>query len=636
VVGFGSFRVDADGDAKAGPGRATFAPLPAVAQAPPASTPTQGNDLLQPRLQGNPTTPPRFRRPSQSVAAVDQAPPTNKFTAPTRIRATPVYGSPNGFGAGDTGYDSLNIPRSKRKKPAQTPAPGAIVAQQPETTFTPVPTFNPAAPGTPPPPPLKPPPPQIYPLKAANRPGATLPSPPEDLPVNNPPPEVHPLAAANRPGAVMPVPPQEYYNYTMATQAAALAAAAAASTPPPTLQPANTIALGQRPQHLLPILAEPDPYAALGIRAGSFLLFPSLDLSTAYNTNPERLPGGPPSAYAVAAPELKVQSDWERHSLTADLSGSYTQYFADLVPSLNLPYMNSKVDGRIDVTRDTQINLELRGIVQSDNPGSPNLTAGLAKLPLNFDFGQTVGVTQELNRLVMTFKGTFDRATYDPSQLTNGTSTTNSDRNFDQYAGIGRFGYELDPGLKPFIEFEGDERIHDEPFDRNGLQRSSVGFSAKGGSAVDLFGSLTGEMAIGYIERIYKDPTLPTINGFIADGALIWQASALTTAKLSATSQIYETVVNQASGQFSRDVTLEVDHAFRYWLVGVLKTGYGNDVYPGSGLQDNRWFVSASLIYKLTRELQLNGTVRQDWQIATQPGFAFNATSFLLGLRLQR
>jgi hypothetical protein len=38
----------------------------------------------------------------------------------------------------------------------------------------------------------------------------------------------------------------------------------------------------------------------------------------------------------------------------------------------------------------------------------------------------------------------------------------------------------------------------------------------------------------------------------------------------------------------------------------------------------------------LTRELQLNGTIRQDWQIATQPGFVFNATSFLLGLRVQR
>jgi hypothetical protein len=117
---------------------------------------------------------------------------------------------------------------------------------------------------------------------------------------------------------------------------------------------------------------------------------------------------------------------------------------------------------------------------------------------------------------------------------------------------------------------------------------------------------------------------------------VIWQPTALTTAKLSATSQVYETFVNNASAELSRDLTLEVDHAFRYWLIGILKTGYGNDVYPGAGLQDNRWFASIGATYKLTRELQLNGTIRQDWQIATQPGFVFNATSFLLGLRVQR
>ena len=133
-----------------------------------------------------------------------------------------------------------------------------------------------------------------------------------------------------------------------------------------------------------------------------------------------------------------------------------------------------------------------------------------------------------------------------------------------------------------------------------------------------------------------SDPTLPNVAGVIGDGALIWQPTALTTAKLSATSQVYETVVDGASGEFSRDLTLEVDHAFRYWLIGILKTGYGNDVYPGAGLQDNRWFASIGATYKLTRELQLNGTIRQDWQIATQPGFVFNATSFLLGLRVQR
>jgi hypothetical protein len=104
------------------------------------------------------------------------------------------------------------------------------------------------------------------PKNAAIRPGASLPPLPTELPVTNPPPEVHPLAAANRPVAIALVPPLEYYNYSV-------------SALPPTLPLPNTFTLGALPQRLLPILAEKDPYAALGIRAGSFVLLPSIDLS---------------------------------------------------------------------------------------------------------------------------------------------------------------------------------------------------------------------------------------------------------------------------------------------------------------------------------------------------------------------
>ena len=387
---------------------------------------------------------------------------------------------------------------------------------------------------------IKVPPPEVYPLRAAKRVGATLPPPPPPLQeelVNNPPPEVHPLAAANRPGSSLPAPGPQFYTYAVSSYLPDYVA----NPPPPNLQPPNTFALGQRPQRLLPILAEPDPYAALGIRAGSFILLPSLDFSGAASTNPEHIPGGPPAAYVVAAPELIVRSDWERHSLTADIAGSWTQYTQDLVPSLNVPYMNSRVDGRIDVTRDTAINLQLRGIINTDNPGSPNTQFGVAQLPINFDVGQTVGITQQFNRLTVSFKGTFDRTTYNPSLLTDGEYSSNADRNFDQYGGIGRIAYELDPGLRPFVQVEGDQRVHDEPFDRNNLQRESVGITGKVGAAVNMFGSLTGEMAIGYVDRVYKDPTLPNVAGVIGDGAVLWQPSALTSAKLSATSQIYET-----------------------------------------------------------------------------------------------
>jgi hypothetical protein len=572
------------------------------------------NDLLQPSPEGNPNALPRFQPPGEKAPPTNQAPPIGVFTAPSRIGATPTYGSPTGFGSGDTGYDATNRP--KRKKRGKGAAPST-------STFEPVPNFTPPAPAKPPAPP-KPPPPEIYPKNAARRPGATLPPPPDEMPISNPPAEVHPLSAATRLGAVLPVPPPEYFDYF-------------ASTPPPTLPQPGTFPLGTLPQRQLP-LAGSDPYAPTGIRAGSFLLFPSLDLSGGYNSNPEHGgAGSPASAFFVAAPELQVKSLWDRNSLTADITGSYTEYSSDaLIPSLNVPFLNSKIDGTIDVTRDTQILLEDRIIVSTDNPGSPNLQTQLAQLPVNQDFGGTLGVVQQFNRLVVTLKVLFDRATYDESLLTNGQTASNADRNFDQYAGLVRVGYEIDPGLKPFIEVQEDGRIHDEEFDRNGLQRDSVGTSVKIGSAVDLFGSLTGEMAVGYLERTYQDPTLPNIGGPIINGALVWQATALTTAKLTATSQVYETVVDGASGEFSRDLILQVDHAFRYWLIGTFKAGYGTDDYTGSGLTDTRYFTSVGLTYKFTRELQIRTELREDWQTASQPGFSYNATSILLGMRLQR
>ena len=39
--------------------------------------------------------------------------------------------------------------------------------------------------------------------------------------------------------------------------------------------------------------------------------------------------------------------------------------------------------------------------------------------------------------------------------------TSNDDRNFNQYGGIGRVSYEVSPAVKPFVEIEGDSRLLD-------------------------------------------------------------------------------------------------------------------------------------------------------------------------------
>ena len=60
--------------------------------------------------------------------------------------------------------------------------------------------------------------------------------------------------------------------------------------------------------------------------------------------------------------------------------------------------------------------------------------------------------------------------------------------------------------------------------------------------------------------------------------------------KLTAASTVGEIRRAGVSGVLYRDVGIEVDHAFRRWLIGSVKAGYGNDTISGAERQ-HRWHV---------------------------------------------
>ena len=373
----------------------------------------------------------------------------------------------------------------------------------------------------------------------------------------------------------------------------------------------------------------------VGIGVGSFRLRPAIEVFGGYDTNPARAPaGGGASNYGIVAPELQVNSSWSRHELTADLRGSYTSYGA--APSLDRPAFDGKIDGRVDVTSLTRIDLESRLVVATDSPGSPNIQAGLARLPISADVGGSVGLGQRFNRFDVALKGGLDRTTYQNSTFTDGTTASNDDRNFDQYSTQLRTGYELTPGVKPFVELDADRRHHDLAVDRSGFERDSDGRAAKIGSTFELSRILTGQLAFGYLERGYADPRLQTLKGPTLDASLTWVASALTTVKLTATTTANESTLAEVSGVFTHELGIEVDHALRTWLEASLKLTGDRDDYAGIPRQDNRYAEGAALTYKLSRELQLKGELRHEWLTSNTVGNNYHAYVALLGLRLQR
>jgi len=331
-----------------------------------------------------------------------------------------------------------------------------------------------------------------------------------------------------------------------------------------------------------------------------------------------------------------VQSNWSRHELKADLRGSYTGYSPDQTPTLSRPYFDGKVDGRIDVTHDTRIDLNTKLLVSTDAPNSPNLQAGLAKLPVFATFGGGAGIGQRFNRFELSLKGDVERTVYQNSQLTDGTTASNEDRNYNQYGGKLRGGYELSPGVTPFVEFDADTRKHDLNADFFGFQRDSRGVTGKAGSTFEITKVLTGEVALGYTKRIYEDPRLSDVAGLVGDASLIWTATALTTVKLTGSSTVGESDVPGVSGTLYRDVALQVDHAFRHWLIGSVKVGFGFDDYVGMSREDNRYSVGAALTYKFDRSWQLKGEVRQNWLRSNISSNDYNETVILLGLRWQK
>jgi hypothetical protein len=492
--------------------------------------------------------------------------------APSRIGAIPTYGLSAASGAAVTGYDSLNRTRKK---------------------------------------------PKYYPGQAKPKasPGPGTPAP------------VAAMVPANSNGRVrLSIPPSDSANKTPI---------------PPSM--AGTM-VGQPPRKRLRI--DDDPFGAVGDYAGSFLVKSAVELSGGYDTNPGRtfVPKGSP--LYVIAPEFLAVSDWDRHALVADLRGSFTGYGNTFPPptdgtissaptNVDRPDFTGHVDGRLDVTHDTRLLGEVRLRVSTDNPGSPNVQAGLAKYPIYTTLGGTFGLDQNFNRLQISAGGTVDRTVYTDSKLTDGSITTNDDRNFNQFGGVGRVSYDLLPGVKPFAEFEGDSRIHDVTFDRAGFQRDSSGGYAKGGSSFEFSRLLTGEIAAGYALRDYVDPRLNRLQGLLTSASLTWTATPLTTVKFYSDTQIGETTLPGVSGVLTHTYTFEVDHDFRRWLTGIGKFTYGTYDYQGDGRRDKTYTLEGDLVYKMTRDLWLKGTLRRDILDSNIPLSSSASTVVMLGVRVQ-
>ncbi len=383
---------------------------------------------------------------------------------------------------------------------------------------------------------------------------------------------------------------------------------------------------------------ELEPYAPLGLRLGTLQVFPTFDITTGFDSNPERR--SPSAAQPVkgsplirAEAGLTARSDWSVHEINGDLRLGYTKYTSN--PNSDRPEGQLKLGGRFDVSKDTAFDAEIRGRIDSQTPGSANLTARAEGRPLTYQSGASLGATQRFNRLALSVQGTVDRSDFDDAKLSNGQSLSQKDRNFTQAGVRLRSAYEITPGFIPFAEVLLDTRSYDQRTDVSGFERNSNGAQLRLGTSYEISRIVTAEVAAGYGLRRFEDQRLRELRGPVVEGALTWSVSPLTTAKLRAATTFDETTIQNASGAVTRRLSAELSHAFLRNLILTATGTFSRADYTGVNRTDDTLRAALGVDYSLTRNIVLRASYAHERTTSNVQGSNVSANVFLFGTRLQ-
>ena len=381
------------------------------------------------------------------------------------------------------------------------------------------------------------------------------------------------------------------------------------------------------------IAREDDPYAALGIRAGTFILRPQLEQGIGWTSNSAGAAGGRASTFSETARRLDAQSDWSRHSACFAVDGSYRKS----ISGERIDEFDGSATGRIDfdlanrlaafASAGYRVNPE-----SASTPGS--ITAALNR-PLRHTLDASAGISRNEGLVRVGLTGALTRQTFEDAELAGGIVASQRERDSTLATATLRAGYAVSPALVPFVEAEIGRRTHDLELDSAGYARSANRYALRGGVALDLGEKLNGEIAAGWLTERPDDSRLGDVSGLSISGNLRWSPIRGTVVALSAMTTVEGSTTPGDSGSLLYSGNAAVERELRANLTGRLSAGLDWRDYSGGG-HDLLLRGEAGLTWWMNRNAGITARARHEIQESSLAGRDWDATSVWLGMTLRR
>ncbi|MCO6393348.1 outer membrane beta-barrel protein [Aliihoeflea aestuarii] len=377
-----------------------------------------------------------------------------------------------------------------------------------------------------------------------------------------------------------------------------------------------------------------DPFAPVGLRLGTFELFPSIEQGIGWTSNADGGVEGDEAFYSETTGRFDLRSDWSRHEARLNGFGILRRDIA----GAEIRDVEAGLDGelRFDFSDGYEGRAAFGYLHRPESATAPDTVEGAVSRPDRDTLSGELGIAREIARLRLGLTAAATRDTFSDAELPDGTIISQKDRNSTLAVLRLRTGYEVSPALIPFAEIEAGRRIYDNEIDAAGFRRSADRMALRGGIAIDIAEKWRGEAFAGWLWETPDDEAFERVSGLELGGTLAWSPVRGTIVDLNALTSVEGATAPGAGGSLLYAANLSVTRELRANLTGTAGIGLDYRDYANSSAHDLTWSGQLALTWWFNRYLGLTGRARYENFTSSVDGRDSDTASVFVGLRAQR
>jgi len=358
----------------------------------------------------------------------------------------------------------------------------------------------------------------------------------------------------------------------------------------------------QRGIHVLD--RERPEFDAVGVRAGSFMVYPEVSLGLSYDDNVFGTPTATDESliYGVR-PSVSIESDFGRHALNFN---AYTDTnFYEAESSEDRTEWGAAVDGVVEVSPLTQIQALVSYDQLVEDRTSTNRVAGGSEPTEYSAFNAAAYLNQRFNRMTASVGAVYIDMDYEDTPAIGGGILDQDFRDHEKWEVPVRLSYDVSADTSVFVRGTYNIREYDQQPPVVAVTRDSDGYDVGVGAAFDFTNLLRGEAWVGYMSQEYDQVGFPGIDGIDFGLAAEWYASELTTVTAGVDRSIEDSASAGSSGHLDTNFSLGIAHELQRNIILTADASYLDVEFEGITRTDETISAGVGAQYLLNRNAEI-------------------------------